>query len=177
MIVAAVSSLLLVTQQPAMGQQKMDKAKKSARKAPTHPEDEATSHLFGDTSIPKGRTEAFFIDELPRQATTQEKSETTASRAKRLELLAKQADAVSTAANVAWRKAHPSPQPPDPKLKGVTVRLGNEVLLEDAKYLDILKGKRIGLVTNATGMDSKIRVHHRQDGRHSWRQAHRPFCP
>ena len=139
-----------------MGQQKMAKARKSGKTAATHPEDEATTHLFGDTTIPKGRTEAFFWAELPKEATAQEKSETTASRAKRLEKLAKQADAVSTAANVAWRRAHPSPQPPDPKLTDVKVKLGNEVLFEDAKYLDALKGKRVGLITNASGMDSKF---------------------
>jgi len=37
----------------------------------------------------------------------------------------------------------------------VKVKLGNEVLLE--KHLDLIRGKKIGLVTNQTGVDSKGR--------------------
>ncbi len=41
-----------------------------------------------------------------------------------------------------------------PELPNVKVKLGNEVLFEDAKYTDLIRGKRVGLITNPTGMDS-----------------------
>lgn len=41
-----------------------------------------------------------------------------------------------------------------PELKNVKVKLGNEVLFEDSKYTDLIRGKRVGLITNPTGMDS-----------------------
>lgn len=43
-----------------------------------------------------------------------------------------------------------------PKLKDVKVRLGNEVLFDDAKYTDLIRGKRVGLITNPSGMDSSF---------------------
>lgn len=41
---------------------------------------------------------------------------------------------------------HPPAQP--------TMKLGNEILFE--KKLDLIKGKRVGLITNPTGLDSKL---------------------
>ena len=40
-------------------------------------------------------------------------------------------------------------------VEAVAPRLGIEVLLE--QRLDLLRGKRVGLVTNATGLDSRLR--------------------
>jgi len=45
------------------------------------------------------------------------------------------------------RSNHPSPARPP-------VRLGVEVLFE--KHLDLIRGKRVGLITNPTGVDSKL---------------------
>lgn len=43
-----------------------------------------------------------------------------------------------------------------PELKNLKVKLGNEVLFENARYTDLIRGKRVGLITNPTGMDSKF---------------------
>lgn len=43
-----------------------------------------------------------------------------------------------------------------PELPNVKIKLGNEVLLEDTTYSQLLRGKRLGLVTNPTGVDSKL---------------------
>jgi uncharacterized protein YbbC (DUF1343 family) len=43
-----------------------------------------------------------------------------------------------------------------PNLPNVKVKLGDEVLFENPKYKSLLKGKRLGLVTNPTGVDSKF---------------------
>lgn len=119
-----------------------------------NPDDEATSHLFGDTSVPKGRTEALFRDEVPAGATAEELNETTATRAKRLEALSAQADAISTATNAKWHAEHPNFQLPPANFPGVKVKLGDEVLFEDPAFAKLIKGKRIGLITNPSGMDS-----------------------
>lgn len=44
----------------------------------------------------------------------------------------------------------------EPIFKDVKVKLGNEVLFEDANYTKLLQGKRLGLVTNPSGMDSRF---------------------
>ena len=36
------------------------------------------------------------------------------------------------------------------------VKLGVEVLFSNPKYFDLIKGKRVGLITNPTGVDSKL---------------------
>jgi len=43
-----------------------------------------------------------------------------------------------------------------PELPNVKVKLGNEVLFEDSKFTDMIRDKRVGLITNPTGMDSKF---------------------
>ncbi len=43
-----------------------------------------------------------------------------------------------------------------PELPNVKVKLGSEVLFEEAKYTDLIRGKRVGLITNPTGMDSRF---------------------
>ncbi|MCC5876174.1 MAG: DUF1343 domain-containing protein [Candidatus Sumerlaeia bacterium] len=41
-------------------------------------------------------------------------------------------------------------------LEEPNVKLGVEVLLSNDKYLDVLRGKRVGLITNPTGVDSRL---------------------
>ena len=41
-----------------------------------------------------------------------------------------------------------------PDLPNVKVKLGDEVLFENPKYRDLIQDKRVGLITNPTGMDS-----------------------
>jgi uncharacterized protein YbbC (DUF1343 family) len=41
-----------------------------------------------------------------------------------------------------------------PELPNLKVKLGNEVLFEDPEYTKLIEGKRVGLITNPTGMDS-----------------------
>ena len=36
---------------------------------------------------------------------------------------------------------------------GVQFKLGNEVLFDSPQYYSLIKGKRVGLVTNQTGVD------------------------
>jgi uncharacterized protein YbbC (DUF1343 family) len=43
-----------------------------------------------------------------------------------------------------------------PNLPNVKVKLGDEVLFENGQYTALIRGKRTGLVTNPTGMDSKF---------------------
>ena len=116
-------------------------------------DDERFVNQFGDTSVPEGRVEAFFHDELAGQTAPEE---TTAARTRRLEAQAAAADAVSTATNVKWRKENLMVDPVAIELSNVKVKLGNEVLFEDAQYQGLLKGKRVGLITNPTGMDSRF---------------------
>jgi len=42
-------------------------------------------------------------------------------------------------------------------LENPTVKPGIEVLLEEEQYLDLIRGKRVGLITNPTGVDSRLR--------------------
>jgi len=41
-----------------------------------------------------------------------------------------------------------------PELPNLKVKLGDEVLFENPKYTDLIRDKRVGLITNPTGMDS-----------------------
>jgi len=41
-------------------------------------------------------------------------------------------------------------------LEHAAVKLGNEVLFEETTYTELLRGKKIGLITNPTGIDSKF---------------------
>ena len=116
-------------------------------------DDERFVHLFGDTSVPEGRVEAFFHNELAGQTAPEE---TTAARTRRLEAQAAAADAISTATNMKWRTENLTIDPVAIELPNVKVKLGNEVLFEDEQYQGLLKGKRVGLITNPTGMDSKF---------------------
>lgn len=43
-----------------------------------------------------------------------------------------------------------------PELPNVRVKLGNEVLFENPEYVKLIQGKRVGLITNPTGMDSRF---------------------
>lgn len=43
-----------------------------------------------------------------------------------------------------------------PELPHVKVKLGNEVLFEKSEYTRLIEGKRVGLITNPTGMDSRF---------------------
>ncbi len=47
-------------------------------------------------------------------------------------------------------------KPLDQPIQGVKVRLGNEVLLEEEEHLRHLRGKRVGLITNPSGIDSRF---------------------
>lgn len=127
--------------------------KMPAGKAMTEADDEDYVHLFTDTSVFEGRKESFFQDEFAGVTIPKEKS---ADLKKRLEAQAQKADAISTAANVKWREEHRNDPPLQIQLSDVKVKLGDEVLFEDPQYANLLKGKRVGLITNPTGMDSKF---------------------
>lgn len=43
-----------------------------------------------------------------------------------------------------------------PELPNLKVKLGDEVLFDNPEYTKLIQGKRVGLITNPTGMDSKF---------------------
>ncbi len=43
-----------------------------------------------------------------------------------------------------------------PELSDLKIKLGNEVLFENPEYRKLIEGKRVGLITNPTGMDSRL---------------------
>jgi uncharacterized protein YbbC (DUF1343 family) len=133
-------------------------AEKSAPPAAAKPNasDEDTSHLFGDTAVPAGRTERFFIAEVSPKPTQEESAETTPARAIRLLRQASQAEAVSTASNARWKAENPGAEPGKIQLSEVKVKLGDEVLFEEEHYMRLIRGKRVGLITNPSGVDSRL---------------------
>ncbi len=116
------------------------------------PEDEKYVDLFGDTTVPK-RPPNFFIDELPPPPADKKDEDTTDGR-NLFATYAQQAEAISLQSNALWRQANPTAPLFVPKLKNVKIKLGNEQLFEDEKYRALIRGKRVGLITNATGLDS-----------------------
>ncbi|MCX7716900.1 MAG: DUF1343 domain-containing protein [Candidatus Sumerlaeaceae bacterium] len=116
--------------------------------------DEDFKHLFGDTSVSPERTEAFFQDEFVTTPPAFADLRTTEAVAKLADERARQADAISSASNARWRQSAGKVEPFKARIPGVKVRLGNEVLFDSPELLARLKGKRIGLITNPTGMDS-----------------------
>lgn len=123
--------------------------------APLAPdEDEAYAHLFGDTSVPPDRPQALFWDELP-EGTVDEEKETTDARTFAAAQAAK-ADALSSASNAMWRVQHPQAMPWTPPSTNAKVKVGAERLFEEEKYRQLIRGKRIGLITNPTGIDSRF---------------------
>lgn len=134
----------------------VEKPKFNPKKPPLPQEDLDTFHLWGDTAVPKGRKERFFQDEAPERPTAEENAETTQARAKRLAALAVAADAISTAGNVKWYNENKPLKTVPVKMPGVKIKLGNEVLFEEGKYAGLLKGKRVGLITNPSGVDSSF---------------------
>lgn len=115
-------------------------------------DDEQFAHLFGDTSVTSRPTE-FFIDELPSPPPGRKDEDTTDVR-NVFEERAAEAAALSERSNQQWHTAHPNPVIAAPRLRNVRVKLGNERLFEEERYLALLRGKRIGLITNPTGIDS-----------------------
>jgi uncharacterized protein YbbC (DUF1343 family) len=118
------------------------------------PADEKYAHLFADTTVPPRGT-TFFLDELPPPPAEGKDVDSTDVK-KRFEAQAKQAEAISTQSNAQWRAANPQPPVYTPQLKGVRVKLGDERLFDEEKYRTLIRGKRVGLITNATGMDSQF---------------------
>ncbi|MCX7019974.1 MAG: DUF1343 domain-containing protein [Candidatus Sumerlaeota bacterium] len=116
--------------------------------------DEATSHLWGDTSVPKGRAASFFYDETPAELSPAEFKAKPEERKARLEAAASAANAISSASNQEWLRANAHAASAPVRLKNAKVKLGNEALVEDLRYTNLLRGKRIGLITNNTGIDS-----------------------
>jgi uncharacterized protein YbbC (DUF1343 family) len=137
------------TTKPASGT-----AKPLPRDATGPVKDEDFEHLFGDTSVSPDRTEAFFQDEWVTTAPEFANLTTTEAIAKRAEERARQADAISSASNAQWRQTAAGAEPFKAQMPGVKVRLGNEVLFESPELLARLKGKRVGLITNPSGVDS-----------------------
>ena len=41
------------------------------------------------------------------------------------------------------------------QVPGVEFKLGNEVLFDSERYYDLIKGKKVGLITNQTGVNSQ----------------------
>jgi uncharacterized protein YbbC (DUF1343 family) len=127
---------------------------KKKKKIKLPAEDVVTSHLWGDTAVPPDRKERFFEDEAPAKVTSQEESETTKARELRLKKLRAATDAISTASNARWEAEHRDLAAIPVNFPGVKVKLGDEVLFSEPKYRALLKGKRVGLITNPSGMDS-----------------------
>jgi uncharacterized protein YbbC (DUF1343 family) len=118
-------------------------------------DDEAYVHFFGDTTVPPGRSATFFIDELPPPPSKGEDVDSEQEK----ELYARRAlaeESVSTASNARWHAENPQPPLFYPRLKNVKVKLGDERLFEEEQYLKLIRGKRVVLVTNPTGMDSRF---------------------
>jgi len=118
------------------------------------PSDEAFAHLFSDTTVTT-RPRNFFIDELP-PGPARGKDEDTTDVRQRAAAQAKLIERQSQHSNQAWKAANPNPPLIAPKLKNVRVKLGNERLFEEERYLKLIRAKRVGLITNATGLDSKF---------------------
>lgn len=118
------------------------------------PSDEKYSNLFGDTTVPS-RPPDFFIDELPPPP-SEGKDEDSTEIQKLFQAKAVSAEAMSTQSNLRWREANPAPPLCTPKLKNVRVKLGNERLFQEEQYRKLIRGKRVGLITNPTGMDSEF---------------------
>lgn len=116
--------------------------------------DEQFAHLFGDTTVPS-RPATFFIDELPPPPKKGEDEDTTDVK-NLFAAHAAKAEEISTRSNFEWKMANPSLTPFTPHLKDVRVKLGDERLFEEERYRKLIRGKRVGLITNPTGMDSKF---------------------
>ena len=100
---------------------------------------------WGDTSIPPDRRETFFQDEFVRKPRRGAPPTTNPlAIPPKFKLPAKPLAKIT-------------PQPGGAttiQLKNVKVRLGDEVLFEEPRYRKLIEGKRIGLITNPSGMDS-----------------------
>jgi uncharacterized protein YbbC (DUF1343 family) len=116
------------------------------------PADEQYSQLFGDTTV-SPRPPNIFGDELPPSA-GEEKDEDSTAVVRQLRELASKAEAVSMQSNARWHADNPQPPLFTPHLKNVRVKLGNERLFEEERFRKLIRGKRVGLITNPTGIDS-----------------------
>lgn len=116
--------------------------------------DEDFVHLFGDVDVPSTRTEAFLQDSeyTPPGEPLPGEDATTDTRIAYTEA----ATTESLRRNAEWR-AENAGKPAEPvEFTGAKVKLGNEVLFDDPALLKKLDGKRIGLITNPSGMDSRF---------------------
>ena len=116
--------------------------------------DEDYKALWFDTSAPEGRTENDWRADMTSATETVKgsKAEIAAYYDKEQE----KATSKSIESNAAWLKNAKNVDVGKAVYPGKKVKLGNEVLFENPKYHDALKGKRVGLITNPSGCDSQF---------------------
>ncbi len=110
--------------------------------------------LWGDTSAPKDRNQDSWRAEL--KGTTETVKGTGAEIQKHYDGLAEATTTRSLERNAEWNAQTKDFSYGKAVYADRKVKLGNEVLFEKPEYLNALKGKRVGLITNPSGCDSQF---------------------